>query len=153
MSTSIESPGTGSISLHVPAQFRYLAIVRDAAMEICKRMQFAEFDCYKVEMAVDEACTNIIEHGYKGEVPAGLEEDHPGLTVNFMAHPDRLVVEITDHSDGLALPGLGDGGSAIVPSDTDDDQLGMYIIQRFVDTADYRRDPKLGNQLRLTKNR
>ena len=122
-------------------------------MEACQRLRFTEFDSYRVEMAVDEACTNIIEYGYHGEVPAGQEIDHPGVVVVYSTYSDHLVIEITDHGDGFDF----DEKLALDPAhyliDDDEPGLGIYIIKRFVDSVDYHRDPLAGNRLRLTKNR
>jgi serine/threonine-protein kinase RsbW len=152
----VETPNdttkTGSISLHLPAQFRYLAIARDAAMEACRRLRFAEFDCYKVEMAVDEVCTNIIEHSYGGEAPAGQELEHPGFVVEFFSFPDRLVVEVADQGDGFEFDSHRSLNPADYLANNSERGLGMYIIERFVDKVEYERNPQRGNRLRLTKN-
>ena len=153
MDTPIELSGAESITLHLPAQFRYLALARDAALEACQRLQFPEFDCYKVEMAVDEACTHIIEHGYHGEVPPEEELDHPGLTVVFAPHTDHLLIEITDRGDGFDFDTRQETSPDEYVVDGDEQGLGLYIIKRFVDHVEYQQDPQHGNRLRLTKHR
>ena len=42
-----------------------------------------------LKLAVDEACTNIIEHGYKGMDPGSI-------ILSFRIETDRILVQITD---------------------------------------------------------
>jgi serine/threonine-protein kinase RsbW len=44
-----------------------------------------------VQLAVDEACTNIIEHGYRGE-------DRGKIRITCTAEPGRLTIEIRDNA-------------------------------------------------------
>ena len=153
MDTEFQTVDPQHIALHLPAQLRYLAVIRDAALEVCHRLAMSEFDGYKIEMAVDEACTHVIEHSYHGEPPPDQALDHPGLTVEFFEHPDRLVIDVTDYGDGFAADGMD--GERPDPADGGmyEPSLGIYIIRQFVDEVDYRPDPGQGNRLRLTKAR
>src|SRR5215207_2524234 len=44
---------------------------------------------YDVQLAVDEACTNIISHGY-ADLDAG------SIILDLEIHPDKLTVSLTD---------------------------------------------------------
>ena len=140
-----------TISLHLPCASRYLALAREAALEFCLSAGLAEFSAYQVEMAVDEACTNVIEHSYGGEVPPREEARHPGIRVHFREHDDRIQVEIIDRGAGFdfqAQPVVAP--EAYLESGTECG-LGMYTISQFVDAVDYQNGTPEGNRLLLTK--
>jgi len=141
----------GYVTLHVPCRYSYLRVVRQSVMDLCVRAGMTEFKSAQLEMAVDEACSNVIEHSYSGEADAAVEPRHPGLRLNLIQYQDRIVVEMLDRGRGFEF----DEQQIVEPEQYLDDQrergLGMYIIRRFVDEAEYQRGTEAGNCLRLTK--
>lgn len=141
----------GFVTLHVPCRYSYLRIIRQSVMDLCARAGLSEFKAAQVEMAVDEACANIIEHSYGGETTAENEPRHPGMRINLIQGGDRIVVELLDHGKGFEF----DNQQVIEPDQYMEQQnqrgLGMFIIRRFVDDATYEQGTRSGNVLRLTK--
>lgn len=141
----------GFVTLHLPARFSYLRMIRQSVIDLCARSGLSEFKAAQLEMAVDEACANVIEHSYGGEAAAQGENNHPGLRINLMQCRDRLVVEIFDRGRGFDF----DAHAVVPPENYLETQrergLGMYIIRRFVDDVTYERGTNSGNCLRLTK--
>jgi anti-sigma regulatory factor (Ser/Thr protein kinase) len=68
-----------TISLHLPCAYRYLALVRDAALEFCQSVELGEFLSYQLEMAVDEACANVIETATGANAPTLTRISTPGF--------------------------------------------------------------------------
>ena len=141
----------GFVTLHLPCRFSYLRMIRQSVVDMSARAGLTEFKAAQLEMAVDEACANVIEHSYGGESSAQGNPNHPGLRINLMQCRDRLVVEIFDRGRGFDF----EGHSVIEPdSYVQEDRrrgLGMFIIKRFVDDVTYERGTSSGNCLRLTK--
>jgi serine/threonine-protein kinase RsbW len=50
-----------------PAKFESLEGLREFAAQAAKDAGMDESETYAVKLAVDEACSNIIEHAYCGE--------------------------------------------------------------------------------------
>ena len=102
----------------------------------------AEF-LYDVQLAVDEACTNIISHGYAGMDPGSIILD---LEVN----PEQLTVTLTDFGHCF------EPGSAPLPDvDAPIEEralggFGLFFIQESVDKMDYQVTED-GNKMILTK--
>ncbi len=142
---------SASVSLPFPCEYRYLAVIRETALEVCSRVGMSEFDCYQVEMAVDEAVTNIIEHSYGGEQSPSSELGKLGYIVVFMEHDDGVVVDIFDHGQGFDFNDHPISDPQEYLAKGNERGLGMFIISQFVDEIDYRRGTAQGNRLRLTK--
>ena len=152
MATSLQSRGPdGVITLRTPSRYSYLRTIRQSVTELCVRCGLSEFKTAQLEMAVDESCSNVIEHSYGGEAVANEAADHPGLQVNLSSARDRIVVEIIDQGAGFDF----DSQTLVAPDAYLDEArergLGMYIIRRFVDEVAYERGTPAGNCLRLTK--
>lgn len=67
-----------------------LPVFREFIEQACRHdKKIHDAACYDLKLAVDEAITNIITHGYEG-----LE---PGLIIlNFERESDRIIMSITD---------------------------------------------------------
>ena len=134
------------IQLSLPGTPESLPQIREAVVSCATRMGFNDEEIAKIEMAVGEACTNVIEHAYHTQ-PLRLEID-----VLIAAFGDRIEVVITDFStvnfpvderEGIPLEDyLGEYRRR---------GLGLYIIRNFVDQVDHRFVDGRGNELRLVK--
>jgi serine/threonine-protein kinase RsbW len=151
MSTDSNLAIEGFVTLHLPCRYSYLRMIRQSVMDISARAGLSEFKTAQLEMAVDEACANVIEHSYGGETHTAENPNHPGLRINLMQCKDRIVVEIFDRGVGFDF----DNQRSIDPVEYVQEErqrgLGMYIIRKFVDDATYERGTSAGNCLRLTK--
>ncbi len=141
----------GFVTLHLPCRYSYLRMIRQSVIDMSARSGMSEFKSAQLEMAVDEACANVIEHSYGGEASAANNPNHPGLRINLMQCKDRIMIEIFDRGRGFDF----EEQKIIDPSDyVDNDRqrgLGMYIIRKFIDEVDYEHGTSSGNCLRLTK--
>ncbi len=102
----------------------------------------AEF-VYDLQLAVDEACTNIITHGYSGMDPGSI-------ILDLYLEADRITAALTDfgHSfepDSAPMPN--------VDATVEERELGgfgLFFIRQSVDRLDYRVTED-GNTMTFTK--
>ncbi len=72
------------------AELESLSVFRDFIEKACKQHQIVDDQiCYDLKLAVDEACTNIITHGYAGMNPGSI-------ILSLEMEPNKAVVTITD---------------------------------------------------------
>jgi len=132
--------------LSVPGQFEQLARIAEFVTQAAREAGLADDDVFHVEMAVDEACSNIIEHAYadrSGDIDLTCVKSAPGA------------FEITIHDsgrsfnpDGVALPPLD------IPADVDDlneGGLGLYFMRKLMDEVRFEMVAGQGNTLTMTK--
>ena len=138
----------GIVTLHIPGDLSYLQVARQSLIDFCNKAGLPKTPTAELEMAVDEACTNIIEHAYRQTTAPAASQ---GLRMNLIQQKDRVVVELVDFGDGFDF----DTQEAIDPerylAEKRERGLGMFIIKNFVDNSHYERDPGQGNRLRLEK--
>ena len=132
--------------LELPGTPESMPIIRQTVVEAAQRCGFDDEDVAKIEMAVGEACTNIIEHAYRTQ-PLKME-----IEVEVWEKDDRLEVLISDYST-INFPIDDESG---IPLDDYIDAgrkrgLGLYIIRSFVDELEHRFVCGRGNELKLVK--
>ena len=129
-----------------PAKVSSLAEIGSYVTQIAERAGLDARAVYAVQMAVDEACSNIIEHAYKdqedGTIECTWEVTSKGLAVTLCdqgAHFDPLCVGEPDVCTPLAERSLGG--------------LGIYFIRKLMDEVQYEYVPQRGNVLTVIKYR
>ncbi|MBD3306984.1 ATP-binding protein [candidate division KSB3 bacterium] len=134
-----------TIVLQTPGEVNYLHRIRDFITGIATESGIDEQDIDNIELAVDEACTNVIEHGYDPEAT------DKSITIRMEIDASKLVLTIIDQGKSfdprlVQSPDLNhlidmkrDGG------------LGINLIKRTMDTIDYRTTSDGYNELVLTK--
>jgi anti-sigma regulatory factor (Ser/Thr protein kinase) len=122
-----------------------LAHCLNLTQSVCNRLGLADEDAMALRLAVEEACTNITDHGY----PA----DHPGpLTLEFrVLSPDCVEARMCDratpfHPDEAREPDLDAG-----LDDRPIGGLGWFFIKQVMTEVDYHSDAQ-GNCLRLRRH-
>ena len=125
------------------AELESLQAFRGFITECCARYKIPDDTVLDLKLAVDEACTNIITHGYKGMNPGSI-------ILSFRIQPDRILVQITDfgHVFEPAETPKPDVEAAL--GDQELDGLGLYLIYQTMDNIDYAASED-GNTLTFTK--
>jgi len=98
---------------------------------------------YDVQLAVDEACTNIITHGY-------ADMDPGSIILDLEIAPDRLVVTLTDFGHAFEP---GNAATPDIDAPIEERELGgfgLFFIQQSMDQLDYQVTED-GNMMILTK--
>jgi serine/threonine-protein kinase RsbW len=98
---------------------------------------------YDIQLAVDEACTNIITHGY-------ADMDPGSVILDLALDPDKLTLSLTDFGHSFE-PGNAPGPEVNASiEERERDGFGLFFIHQSVDAVDYRVTED-GNTMMLTK--
>lgn len=121
-----------------------VATFRGFVENACRRAGADESTCFDLKLAVDEACSNLVMHGYAGREPGPIR-------VSFAVHGDEIVVTIVDRAPSFdptdaPAPNLDAPASERRPGG-----LGWHIIRQIVDRVTYEGDAENGNRLMLAK--
>ena len=125
------------------AELESLQTFREFITDCCAKYDIPNDTVLDLKLAVDEACTNIITHGYKGMDPGSI-------ILSFRIQQDRILVQITDF--GHVFEPVA-GPKPDVEAALGDDELGglgLYLIYQTMDNIDYTSSED-GNTLTFTK--
>jgi len=128
----------------VPAKYKYLAQISRFVGKAAKEANLDKASIYAVQLAVDEACSNIMEHAYsgkgKGEILCSCEITDNGLKVTLSDHGNPLnPKEVPEFDSHAPLEEIEPGGA------------GIFLIYQLMDQVHYESDPQLGNRIELVK--
>lgn len=125
------------------AELESLEIFRDFIDECCSQHKTPSEIVFELKLAVDEACTNIITHGYQGMDPGSI-------ILGFRIESERILVQITDfgHIFEPEETPMPDVEAAL--EDRELGGLGLFLIYQTMDNIDYHSSEE-GNTLTFTK--
>ncbi|MGD8483723.1 MAG: ATP-binding protein [Thioalkalispiraceae bacterium] len=97
-------------------------------------------------LAVDEALTNIIQHGYRNQ--AG------NIVLDITSTPGEYIITITDSAPTFHRTSITDPDLQTSPDERNNPGgFGLYLIEKMVDKATYSTLQDGHNQLQLIKHR
>jgi serine/threonine-protein kinase RsbW len=100
----------------------------------------------RLQIAVDEAITNIIEHGYADQ-PRGSATIELHVDVN----PERFRIEIIDHGVTFDPNKMSDIDIQAHAASGRAGGLGVFLMRKIMDQVDYHYKAGTRNQLVLVK--
>jgi serine/threonine-protein kinase RsbW len=131
--------GSETIRLTIPAKAEYITLVRLALSGLSRLRPLSEETLGDLKLAVTEACTNSVRHGYG--------DGEGTVDILYELQPDRLVVEVAD--DG---PGFDAAGDRPTEENLQEGGLGIAIIKAVSDEFEAgERAEGQGSRLRFTK--
>ena len=131
--------------LTVDGRLKNLATIADFVVKAAQASGLNEKATFEVQLAVDEACTNVIEHSYRGE-----EKGEIALRCE-LADGD-FVITIRDHGqpfnpEDVPLPDL-----KCSLAERCIGGLGLYFMRRLMDEVRFHFGAE-GNELTMVKRR
>jgi serine/threonine-protein kinase RsbW len=127
-----------------PANFKSLSNISDFIVTSSEKAGFNPDDVYAIQTAVDEACSNIIDHAYGGE------------------NLGEIQIQVTQVKNGIQII-LRDEGNPFDPDDVPDPDitspleirkergLGIFFMRKLMDRVIFEFSNKKGNTLTLIK--
>jgi len=137
---------TARLKLRVKSRMENLASISDFVTSAATQFGLDEDQTFAVQMAVDEASTNVIEHAYAGR-PDGT------IDITCELNGDRMVVRIHDHGLAFDPRSVLPLDCAAPVSEQKERCLGLYLMYKLMDSVDFRFDAVKGNTLTMVMRR
>jgi len=128
------------------AKFEYLDEIREFVGAIARDGGFSDKDVYNIQLATDEAASNIIEHAYE-KISDGVLELSCGM------RDDLMTIVLIDHGESfdpseIPLPDLkADLSNRKIGG------LGIFLMRKLMDDVHYEVKPNNSNVLTPIKRK
>lgn len=129
--------GKDKLELRVPSKPEYVSVVRALVTDVARRISFSETAVEDLQVAVSEACANVVQHAYDGR--------DAEMIVSCSLQDNRLIMEISDSGVGCVesepnAPDLEQAGG-----------LGLFLIRSLMDQVSLNSSPNCGTVVRMVK--
>ena len=130
--------------LRIPSQTDNLEIIREFVTQIARKVGFREDETSKIELAVDEACTNVIEHAYS-------KDERKLIDIAIQIDPQKFTVIITDQGKGFNAKRLKKIDMKKYLEEMRVGGLGIHLMHTLMDEIDFDVVGGRKNQVKMVK--
>jgi serine/threonine-protein kinase RsbW len=128
-----------------PARFEYLDEIREFVAGVAQKGGFGEKDVYSLQLAADEAASNIIEHAYEGVSDGFLE-------IDCEMRSDAIVIIMRDEGKPFDPSSVKQPNVKADLSERQIGGLGIYLMRKIMDDVQYESKGRT-NTLTMTKRK
>ncbi len=133
-----------TFTLHVPSSTENLALIREFINSIGAQAGLDQSDIGKLELAVDEACANVMEHAY----------DHDAtkeVIIRALFDAETVRISIVDNGRGFDPKSIPQADLERLVAERRSGGLGMRLMKSLVDEVRYEFEPGQKNELHMMK--
>ncbi len=142
---------TGKLTIQTPCDGFYLRHIRAIMSDLARQVGFPEHEITMIQMAVDEACANVVEHAYASDKQWCWQHRQPEIRMTIRTESGRLVIEVNDHGQRFDFTSYRPADVAANLDEMKPGGYGIPIMRRFMDEVQYSSNDHTGNTLRLVK--
>ena len=131
--------------LNLTSQSDNLELIREFVSKIATKTGFAELDINKIELAVDEACANVIKHAYP---PNALSKP---IQIKIEVYPGKISIIVSDKGKGFDVKKVQALDMNKYLAEMRIGGLGIYLIRNLMDEVEFKMDKGKKNEVRMIK--
>lgn len=128
------------------AKFEFLDEIREFVGAIARENGFEDKDVYNIQLAADEAASNIIEHAYEGVSDGVLE-------ISCNAKGNTITLVLVDHGESFDPSDVPAPDLTADLSERKIGGLGIYLMRKLMDEVHYQSNPDKSNTLTMIKRK
>lgn len=130
--------------LEVPSSTENLAMIRDFVKRIGHQTGMDDQEIFNLELAVDEACANVIEHAYGHDISKEV-------IIRAICDDQALRVSVIDMGRGFDPTVVAPASLESLVSERKSGGLGIRLIKALMDEVSYEISPGQKNELHMVK--
>ena len=130
--------------LKIPSETDNLELIREFISRLAAKAGFGNEDVNKIELAVDEACTNVIKHAYNKN-----EKQFIDIVVKKDVH--KFTIVIADKGKGFDVKKLKTLDMKDYLAEMRVGGLGIHLMHNLMDEINFEIEPGIKNQVTMVK--
>lgn len=130
--------------LKIPSQTDNLELIREFVSRVAVKVGFEDNDVNKIELAVDEACTNVIKHAYE-------KDQKQPIDIAIQIEYNKFTVIVTDRGKGFDVSKIKTPDMKEYLIEMRVGGLGIFLMHSLMDEVDFDIRPGVKNQVKMVK--
>jgi serine/threonine-protein kinase RsbW len=135
---------TEKFELCVNTETKNLEAIASFVTSIAGELELDDDVSFALQMAVDEACANVMEHAYDGQTNGKVH-------ITCQTVGDEVVVRIHDHGRPFDPQSVTRLDPDAPLEKRGEGALGLYLMEKLMDSVEFHFDPTNGNTLTMKK--
>jgi len=131
-------------NLKVSSSSENLETIREFINDIARHAGFDSDSASQIELAVDEACTNVIKHAHKFNQDKSLE-------LSVQLDSDKMEIIISDNGTGFDITRVSKPDLEKYIHEAKKGGLGIHLMRSLMDEVQFTFNPGKRNQVSLIK--
>lgn len=131
-------------NLQVPSSTENLALIREFVTSVGRQATLNDVDITNLELAVDEACANVIEHAYGHDTTKAV-------SIRAIFDDEKLLISVIDEGRGFDPSKVQQESVEQLVHERKSGGLGIRLIRTLMDEVSYDIVPGQKNELHMTK--
>jgi serine/threonine-protein kinase RsbW len=133
-------------TIQFAAKFEFLDEIREFVGAIARENGFSDRDVYNIQLAADEAASNIIEHAYEGITDGVLE-------ISCNARGNTITLVLVDHGESFDPSDVPAPDLTADLSERKIGGLGIFLMRKLMDEVHYQSNSDKSNTLTMIKRK
>jgi len=127
-------------------RYENLEKISELVVQAASAAGFDDSTVYQVQLAVDEACTNIIEHAYGGE-------NQGSIRLEIEETPAELTFRLFDLGKPFDPALVREPNLKLPLEEIEPRGVGLYLMRKMMDEVRFEFSPEKGNKLVMVKRK
>jgi anti-sigma regulatory factor (Ser/Thr protein kinase) len=119
-------------------------MIRDFVKSVGMQSGMGDMDVARLELAVDEACANVMEHAYDAD-------SSKEVSIRAIVDDSSVQIEVVDSGKGFDPAAVEQLKLQELVSARRTGGLGMRLMKSFMDEVHYEMQPGVKNELKMVK--
>jgi serine/threonine-protein kinase RsbW len=134
----------GPETLRVRAVLENVPVAIDYVTEVAREAGFIDPALYQIQLAVDEACANVVQHAYAGMEPGYME-------VSCCLEARAFAIRVRDWGKDFDPDSVAEPDVKAPLEERRFGGLGLFLLKQVMDQVEFAFDPERGNELTMVK--
>ncbi|MCI0494517.1 ATP-binding protein [candidate division KSB1 bacterium] len=130
--------------LKIPSITDNLELIRMIVSTVAEKVGFNPDDVSKIELAVDEACANVIKHAYSKDQ---LQPIDLVIEIDYK----KMAIVVTDHGKGFDFTKMPQTDVKEYLAEMRVGGLGIYLMKALMDEVEFNSQPGMKTQVKMVK--
>jgi anti-anti-sigma factor len=139
-------PPNEQFELFIKSRPENLSRVAEFISQVAQELNLSDKEAFAISMAVDEACTNIMEYAYAGN-PEGQ------IHITCEQAGDDCCVAIRDQGEPFDPASVPEPNLEAPLEEREAGGLGIFFMRQLMDEVQFQFDPQEGNVLAMVRHR